>query len=359
MKGGNDMNNFAKVGSEYYDFPMFVPPYINEHLARAGVESAKHTLMQSHTIRKKRAGQHLDLGLVFKVTAVAGKANRKIFDSQHKWETQVKLVRSEGDAPVPDGDVNNAYDFMGDFREFLKNKLNRNSLDDKGMDLIGNVHYGEKYNNAFWDGEQMVFGDGDGDIFVSFTKSLDVVAHEMGHGVVHFYADFNYQDQPGALHEHYADVFGSVVTQYVEKQTANTADWLIGDEIMGPELYGEALRSMAAPGTAYDNPLLGKDPQPDHMKDLYTGTDDNGGVHLNSGIMNKAFYLAAREIETDNAFLIWYTALQKLWPTAKFNDACGQIIKASQDLVKAEKIKKGAPQKVRAAFKEVGLPFKG
>jgi Zn-dependent metalloprotease len=76
------------------------------------------------------------------------------------------------------------------------------------------------------------------------------------------------------------------------------------------------------------------------MKDLYAGTDDNGGVHLNSGIMNKAFYLTARRIETDNAFLIWYTALQKLWPTAKFNDACGQIVKASQDLVKDKKLKK-------------------
>lgn len=353
------MSNHTKVRSEHNDFPMFVPPHVQEHLARVGVESAKNTILQSHTIRKERAALHLNMKSIFKATAAVAKANRKMYDSQHTWETQVKLVRSEGEATASDEDVNNAYDFMGDFRDYIKNKFNRNSLDNNGMDLIGNVHYGEKYNNAFWDGKQMVFGDGDGATFTSFTKSLDVVAHEMGHGVVHFYADFSYQDQSGALHEHFADVFGSAVTQYIEKQTADTADWLIGDEIMGPELYGESLRSMAAPGTAYDNPLMGKDPQPDHMKDLYVGTDDNGGVHLNSGIMNKAFYLTARELETDNAFLIWYTALQKLWPTAKFNDACGQIVKASQDLVKDKKIKKGAPQKVRAAFKEVGLPFNG
>jgi Zn-dependent metalloprotease len=177
---------------------------------------------------------------IFKATAAAGKANRNIYDSQHTWETQVKLVRSEGETPVFDEDMNNAYDLMGDFRDYVKNKFNRNSLDNNGMDLIGNVHYGEKYNNAFWDGKQMVFGDGDGAMFTSFTKSLDVVAYEMGHGVVHFYADFNYQDQLGALYEHFADMFGSVVTQYIEKETAATADWLIGDEIMGPELYGES-----------------------------------------------------------------------------------------------------------------------
>ncbi len=129
--------------------------------------------------------------------------------------------------------MNNAYDFMGDFRDYIKNKFNRNSIDNNGMDLIGTVHYGGKYNGAFWDGTQMVFGDGDGKIFTSFAKSLDVVAHELGHGVVQWTANFDYHDQPGALYEHYADVFGSVVTQYVENQTAETADWLIGDEIYG------------------------------------------------------------------------------------------------------------------------------
>jgi Zn-dependent metalloprotease len=115
---------------------------------------------------------------------------------------------------------------------------------------------------------------------------------------------------------------------------------------------------MAAPGTAYDNPLFGKDVQPDHMKDFYTGPDDNGGVHINSGIMNKAFYLAARELETENAALIWYTALQNLWSTASFNDAVAQIVKATQLLIIDKKIKSGSAQKIRAAFHEVGLPVK-
>ena len=226
------------------------------------------------------------------------------------------------------------------------------------MDIICNIHYGEKYNGAFFDGKQINLGDGDGKIFTNFSKSLDVIAHELGHGIVQWTAGFAFHDQSSALNEHFADMFGSVVTQHVNGETAEDADWLIGDEIMGPELYGEAIRSMAAPGTAYDNPLFGKDVQPDHMKDFYTGTADNGGVHINSGIMNKAFYLTARELETENAALIWYTALQSLWSTANFNDAVAQIVKATQVLIKDGKIKSGSAQKVRAAFKAVGLPVK-
>ena len=264
--------------------------------------------------------------------------------------------------------MNNAYDFMGDFRDFLKTELNRNSLDDNGMDLIGNVHYDKNFDNAFFDGKQMVFGDGDGKVFISFTKSLDVVAHEMGHGVVQYHANFDYVGQSGALNEHYADVFGTMVTQWVENQVAGKevdwlriaekADWLIGDEIMGPDLYGEALRCMIEPGTAYDNDLLGKDPQPDHYKDLYTGNKDNGGVHINSGIMNKAFHLTAIKIGTDQAFLIWYNALKSLWATANFNDAFAQIVKSARLLVKDEKVRKESAQIIRTAFREVGLPSK-
>jgi Zn-dependent metalloprotease len=233
------------------------------------------------------------------------------------------------------------------------------------MDIICNVHYGVKFNNAFWDGEQINFGDGDGIRFTNFAKSLDVIGHELGHGVVQYTANFEYHDQMGALNEHYADVFGTMVTQWLENKAkdkevdwveiAERADWLIGDEIMGPDLYGEALRSMSEPGTAYDNKILGKDPQPDHMKDIYTGPNDNGGVHINSGIMNKAFYLTAIEIGTDQATLIWYNALQHLWSTAIFKDAVVEIVKAARVLAKNNKVHKNSTQRVRAAFREVGL----
>jgi Zn-dependent metalloprotease len=125
---------------------------------------------------------------------------------------------------------------------------------------------------------------------------------------------------------------------------------------MGPDLYGEALRSMQAPGTAYDNKLLGKDPQPAHMNDYYAGNDDNQGVHINSGIPNRAFYLAAMEIGTDKATLIWYHALKRLWTTAKFNDAVDVIVDSARILTRQKQVPVGSTQRVRAAFREVGLP---
>ncbi|MCK5206182.1 MAG: M4 family metallopeptidase, partial [Desulfobacterales bacterium] len=114
--------------------------------------------------------------------------------------------------------------------------------------------------------------------------------------------------------------------------------------------------SMQAPGMAYDNNLLGKDPQPAHMNDYYAGNDDNQGVHINSGIPNRAFYLVSMEIGTDKAALIWYHTLQKLWATAKFNDAVEVIVESARMLTKQKQVPVGSTQRVRAAFREVGLP---
>jgi Zn-dependent metalloprotease len=143
------------------------------------------------------------------------------------------------------------------------------------MDVILNVHFSQNYNNAFWDGDEMTIGDGDGQIFVSFAKSLDVVAHELAHGVTQFTAGLEYYRQAEALNEHFSDVFGTAITQYELNQTADNADWLVGNEIMGPTLAGETLRSMKAPGAAYSNALMGEDPQPAHMDDYFTRSGDN------------------------------------------------------------------------------------
>src|SRR5262249_39066736 len=132
----------------------------------------------------------------------------------------------------------------------------RNSIDDHGLPLIGSVHYGVKYDNAFWNGQQMVFGDGDGEIFQRFTISIDIIGHELTHGVTGDTANLDYQGQSGALNESVSDVFGSMVKQYSAnpKQTYDKADWLIGEGIFMPSVHGKALRSMSAPGTAYDDP---------------------------------------------------------------------------------------------------------
>ncbi|BAY08941.1 M4 family metallopeptidase [Calothrix sp. NIES-2098] len=334
-------------------FCCFVPPFVTENLAKAGVEPARESLLKSRELRQKRAAKTEKKR---KKAESTGTSAREVYDSQHKEEQRVQLVRSEGAPVTVDEDVTKVYEYSGLVRDYFKSLLGRNSIDNLGMDLILNVHFGELYMNAFWDGDEMTFGDGDGQIFSSFAKSLDVIAHELAHGVTQHTASLEYYSQSGALNEHFSDVFGTAITQFALKQTAGEADWLIGDEIMGPELYGEALRSMKEPGTAYDNSLLGKDIQPGHMKDYFQGEEDNQGVHINSGIPNKAFYLTAIEIGTDKATLIWYTALQKLWATANFNDAVTVIVDSTRLLIKSGQVPVGSTQIVRSAFKAVGLP---
>ena len=185
----------------------------------------------------------------------------------------------------------------------------RASVDGAGGTLAATVHYGEKYDNAFWNGERMVFGDGDGEVFTGFTGSISVIAHELGHGVVEHSGGLEYAGQSGALNESVADVFGALTEQHVRGQTAAEASWLIGAGIFTPAVQGEALRSMKAPGTAYDDDVLGRDPQPAHMRDYVETTEDNGGVHINSGIQNKAFHLVASALgghAWERAGRIWY-----------------------------------------------------
>jgi len=335
---------------------MFVPDHVLANLARARIAEARLSIQQSKLSRAQRSTKAVDM-TVFAGIAPPGEGPRKTYDCQNQWVKRVALARGEGDPATGDDAVDDVYDGAGTVSDYFKDVLNRNSYDNVGSDIILNVHYGVNYMNAFWDGDELTFGDGDGTIFVNFTKSLDVIAHEFAHGVTQFTADLDYYSQSGALNEHFSDTLGSVISQHAKGQTAHDADWLIGDEIMGPDLYGEALRSMKAPGMAYDNALLGKDPQPDHMDDYYTGPADNQGVHINSGIPNKAFYLVAMAIGTDKAALIWYHALQNLWATADFNDAVGVIVESARILIKDGQVPLGSTQTVRAAFKAVGLPI--
>jgi Zn-dependent metalloprotease len=237
---------------------------------------------------------------------------RTIYTAGNTQNLPGTLVRAEGQAPTGDVAVDEAYDGLGATFDFFAHIFDRNSIDDSGMPLDATVHFGQEYNNAFWNSVQMVFGDGDGEIFNRFTIALDVIGHELAHGVTEDESQLLYFNQSGALNESMSDVFGSLIKQYTKNQTAVEADWLIGEGLLAAGINGVALRSMKDPGSAFDDPLLGKDPQPKHMSNYVHTFADNGGVHINSGIPNHAFYQVATRMggyAWDKCGRIWYDSL--------------------------------------------------
>lgn len=212
----------------------------------------------------------------------------KIFDAMNKRSLPGKLVRGDKDPATSDATVNNAHTYHGNVRDFLVKVLGVKGVNNAGLDFVGTVHYGFQFSNAFWDGKQMTYGDGDGKIFVTFVIR-NVVGHEIFHGRTEFTSGLEYQDESGAGNESGSDIGGCLVDMFTDNVKSKDYHWLVGKGLFGPTVKGRALRDMLNPGTAYNDPSLGKDPQPDHYSRRYKGGQDNGGVHINSGIMNKAF----------------------------------------------------------------------
>lgn len=233
-----------------------------------------------------------------------------------------------------------AHYYAGAVYDFYKNSFNRNSIDGNGMSIKSTVHYGRNYNNAFWNGAQMVYGDGDGTTFTYLSGDLDVVGHEMTHGVTDSACGLIYQNQSGALNESISDVFGCLIEAY----NKGTTNWTVGDEVYTPSKSGDALRSLANPK------LYG---QPDNMSSYVYTTSDNGGVHTNSGIPNKAAYLVAKSIGNTETAAIYYRALTVYFTsTTNFHDARLALVQAAADLYGTGSAEAAA---VNNAFNTVGI----
>jgi len=306
-----------------------VPSYLLARLAESGrfpkaAAAARQTLTAGRPPFRARIDLSIDENGDL-VARLSDAPNRTISDAGNTQQLPGAVVRTEDDEPVADTAVNEAFDGLGATFEMLLSAFGRNSLDDAGAPLDATVHYGVDYDNAFWDGERMVFEH--------FTGSLTVIGHELAHGVVQHTANLEYQGQPGALNESVADVFGALTEQYALGQSADQASWLIGAEIFTDAVEGSALRSMIAPGTAYDDDELGKDPQPDHMSGFVRTTEDNGGVHINSGIPNRAFALFALDLggnAWERAGPVWYRALTGgLSSTATFTEFADATVAAA------------------------------
>jgi Zn-dependent metalloprotease len=272
--------------------------------------------------------------------------NRETHDEKNK-----KIVIKEGDKPSGDAALDAAHEHAKDVYDFYHDKFGRDSIDGRGMKIISNVHHGNKFNNAYWNGSTMTYGDGDGDMFIPFSLAADVVGHEMTHGVTERSAGLRYLRQSGALNESWSDVMGNLIEKWADKRAGKPErdpNWLIGEEIFTPTIDGDALRSMAAPGTAYKG-----DRQPAHMSKYNNTTADNGGVHTNSGIPNKAAYEVVQAIGQDKTAEVWYRALTKyLTPSSQFVDAANATVQAAIDLYGTD-----APEvaKVAAAWNSVGV----
>jgi hypothetical protein len=350
-----------------------VPPYLLDaltgHPDEAVAECARRSLDRDHSLRSHRSAraprtssttdhpvQHQG-GLAAPHADDGTGPQRTIADAQGRETTPGTTVRTEGQPATGDAATDEAYDGFGQTWSLYDEVYRRDSLDGQGLPLLGTVHYGSGYDNAFWDGTQMVFGDGDGTVFNRFTIAVDVIGHELTHGVTEHTAALEYQGQSGALNESLSDVFGSLVKQRALGQAAAEADWLIGAGLFTAQVKGVALRSMKAPGTAYDDPTLGKDPQPATMAGYVETTDDNGGVHLNSGIPNHAFYLAATTIggnAWEGAGQVWFDVLTggQLAATADFAAFARLTVAAAESRYAA-----GSPQvsAIKTAWEQVGV----
>ncbi|HUR81344.1 MAG TPA: M4 family metallopeptidase [Thermoanaerobaculia bacterium] len=334
-----------------------VPAYLLRAIAANGDEEDRVRALAALSLTSTSRGERQALTELAGLLVLPPRAKRRtVYDAHHSRTLPGRTVRAEGERRTRDEAVNEAYDNAGKTYDFFRRVYGRSSVDGRGLGIRSTVHFAEGYNNAQWNGRQMIYGDGDGKYFRRFTSSLDVIAHELTHGVTQYTAALGFSGQCGALAEHFSDVFGILAKQYALKLAAAKSDWIIGADLFTNRVHGRGIRSMKAPGTAYDDPILGRDPQPSHIRDYVQTHGDDRGVHVNCGIPNHAFYRAAMAIggnAWEVAGKIWYRALtRELGPRARFQQCADATWRAAGDLYG----RGSAPQDaVAEGWKSVGI----
>jgi len=290
--------------------------------------------------------------------------SRKVYSANNGTTLPGSLLWSEGGTQTSDTTAQAAFNYAGNVYDFYKNVMGRDSYDNAGATIISSVHYSTSYNNAFWNGTQMVYGDGDGTTFIPLSKALDVDAHELTHAVTERTANLVYSNESGALNEATSDILGNSCEAYTRNAgTPNANTWKVGEDIYTPNTAGDALRYMNDPALAGDY---------DYYPTRYIGSSDNGGVHTNSGIANLAYYLmvmggthprgkttvnvtplsTTSGTSLDMAQRIWYRALTTYWTSSTgFSGARTGTAQAATDLYGA-----AAAASVNQAWDAVGAP---
>lgn len=238
------------------------------------------------------------------VGPVASAPAVEVYDCQNGQVLPGTLVVSPGQSA--DMTARNVFTQTKLVSTFYQKVFGRNSIDDAGMTMLSSVHYGTHYNNAFWNGTQMSYGDGDGQIFIDFSKGNDVICHELTHGVTQHSLQLRYANEPGGLNESISDCFGVMFRQWSLTETGGQLDWLIGSDILGPGARSRGfacLRDLSDPGAAH---CLA--PQPKHFGGYRPGMDP----HESSGIPNFAFYHICQAVggnSWDRVGQVWYKVL--------------------------------------------------
>jgi Zn-dependent metalloprotease len=308
-----------------------VPKRLLQHLADHDDDDEHRQMLQgqirhSAKLRGRRAAKVWD-GVV---TTPAGKPlQRSVFDAQGRTFLPGKLLRDEDDPPTKDSIADEAYDNIGVALRFFSSVFKRDSIDNKGMRVDASVHYGFRYVNAMWTGEQMLIGDGDGKTITGLAGSLGIIAHEFCHGISQHLVKGGLgvvqvagmppalKGEAGALNESFSDVFASMIKQWHAKQDVAKADWLLGEDILDKGA-GKAIRSLKDPGNR--KLTYAADDQISDYKH-YKGTDES---HKASGIANHAFYLAASKLggnSWETLGPVWLKGFDKLRARSTFLDA--------------------------------------
>ena len=299
-----------------------IPDHILTKIAARSPEARDHALSTLEHMRTLVSFRSIRPLTVAAENVTGPQKSRRVYDAKHKTKTPGTLVMDEHTTGSKDVQVIKAFYGCGGVYDFYYTVFGRSSIDGKGKRLDSIVHYDRNFENAFWDGSRLIYGDGDGILIIDFAVP-DVIGHEITHGHTQYISGLGYTGQTGALNESISDVFGSMYKQWLLGQSSADASWLIGEGIFAPGVQARGIRSLAEPGTAYDDPVLGKDPQPAHMSGYVKTRADNGGVHINSGIPNKAFYNVATALGGNSwqtPGQIWFKTAERLRPDATFVD---------------------------------------
>jgi Zn-dependent metalloprotease len=264
------------------------------------------------------------------------------------YDHRTRQVVRTGDGP-PTGDpiADAAHDNSRIVLDFMRVVLGRNSVDGAGMAVQNIVHHPEA-DNAAWRRGAVRFGDGVPGSMAPFATALDLVAHEMFHGVTEYTAGLGFTGQAGSIDESFSDVFAEAAEQWHEDRAgfgtpegAGRGDWAFGEDLMlDPKM--PMIRDLRNPANPATEQAAQGIPQVEHMGELAKASP--GSVYINSGIPNKAAYEAAMKIGTEKVTLVWYEALERLGRHSRFEDAAQATVEAARALYPDEPGVAGAVQ---------------